>query len=160
VVNPSSVSLLVDGAAMPATVAGPVGTEITIDYTLTTILDPLSIHTLALAYQDNNLGRQTNSWSFTVANYQNIFLPANPIYSENFDLVPEGGLPAGWVSTNWTDTLNAGLNLDDPLSDSYNNWVAINVDHYTSINTGSASYTATDTYTTPGQPPCRVTSAA
>ena len=98
-------------------------------------------------------GQQTKAWSFTVANYQNVFLPAAAIYSETFDAVAEGGLPPGWVATNWTDTITAGLNLDDPLSDSYNNWVAIDVNHYQTVSFGGNGYTATATYTSPGFPP-------
>jgi len=152
VVDPASINLTMDGTALAATVSAATATQKAIDAAVTTILDPLSIHTLALAYQDNNLGWQTNIWSFAVAGYQNLYLPATPVYSENFDAVAEGGLPAGWIATNWTDTGTVGLNLDDPLSDSYKNWVVINVDHYVKVNYGGNSYGATNTYTSPGLP--------
>jgi hypothetical protein len=48
-----------------------------------------------------------------------------PIYFENFEGVSLGGIPAGWVVTNATDSLNAGLNIDDAKSDSYLDWLVI-----------------------------------
>ena len=53
-----------------------------------------------------------------------ITLPA-PIVRETFDTVEEGKLPTGWSVQNFTDSLNAGEDLDDPKSDSYLNWVVI-----------------------------------
>ncbi len=146
VVNTASIGLALDGTPVPVTVAGPSANQITVDYTTTNILDPLSLNTLTLVYQDNKAGSQTNEWAFTVANYQNIFLPATPIVSENFDELAEATLPPGWVVTNWTDTVNAGLNLDDVNSDSYDNWVVIGVNHYATV------YPWTDDYVSPGFP--------
>jgi hypothetical protein len=53
-----------------------------------------------------------------------ITLPS-PIVRETFESVEEGKLPAGWSVMNFTDSLTAGEDLDDPTSDSYLNWVVI-----------------------------------
>ncbi|HUR45049.1 MAG TPA: hypothetical protein VMZ27_04155, partial [Candidatus Saccharimonadales bacterium] len=99
VVTTSSLKLYMDGTVLPASVVSGAGGLITISYTIPTILDQISTHLLALTYTDTVSGNQSNSWSFTVANYQNVFLPA-PIYLETFDSTAEGGIPAGWSVTN------------------------------------------------------------
>ncbi len=143
-VDGNSIKLYMDGNLLPATIT-PSAPTFTIDYMETTILRPLSTHTLSLFYSDNVGGLQTNSWSFTVCNYQNLTLPT-PIYMENFDEVAEGGIPNGWVATNWTDTLTSGLNLFDTQSDSYKDWVTISTGDYATV------YADTQTYTSPGFP--------
>ncbi|MGH7972608.1 MAG: immunoglobulin domain-containing protein, partial [Limisphaerales bacterium] len=143
-VNSGSIKLYMDGALVPATVTATAPT-FTIDYSVTTILRPLSVHQLSVAYSDSVAGQQTNSWSFSVASYQSVTLPA-PIYTENFDEVAEGGIPAGWAVTNWTDSLTPGLNILDPQSDSYLNWVTVSTTDYLT------AYPDTDDYTSPGFP--------
>jgi hypothetical protein len=61
-----------------------------------------------------------------------ITLPA-PIYLETFDEVQEGSLPTGWTVENHTDDANPGLDLDDPKSDSYKDWVVISHDRVQSL---------------------------
>lgn len=63
---------------------------------------------------------------------QTITLPS-PLYIETFDAVAEGSLPAGWTVTNFTDVATEGLDLDDPHSDSYRDWVVISRDRVQSI---------------------------
>lgn len=144
----ASLKVLVDGTIVPADLTDLGGGVYSLDYTTTNLLSPLSVHRASVVYKDSfsSPGFITNSWTFTIANYQVATLPATALYSENFDLVAEGGLPAGWVATNWTDTLTAGLNLDDTASDSYKDWVTIDVGHYMAV------YGDTDTYKSPGQP--------
>ena len=144
--NTSSVQLSLDGAVVPATVAPGDPSQFTVDYTVTNLYDPTTSHTVQLGFQDDIGGPQTVTWTFTVATYQNVTLPP-PIYLESFDEVTEGGIPDGWVVTNSTDTLVAGLNLFDTQSDSYKNWVTISAADYASV------YTDTQTYTSPGFPP-------
>jgi hypothetical protein len=136
-VNVGSVTLSLDGTVVPATVAGPSGSIVTIDYAVTNVLDPLSLHTLKLVFQDSfsSPAFVTNIWTFTVANYENITLPP-PIYFENFDELAEGGLPAGWAVTNRTVSQTPGFNLSDPSSDAYLNWVVISLDTLTSVFPG------------------------
>jgi len=125
VVSKNSVKLSLDGNQVAATAAGPANNQITVDFATTNILDPSSVHTISLVYSDNAIGLQTNTWSFTVASYQNVTLPA-PFYLENFDGVAEGALPAGWTVTNATTVEHAVLDLCDPQSNSYLDWVVIN----------------------------------
>ncbi len=144
IVNPMSVKLYLDKALVAATVT-PTLPTVTVDFPVTTILRPLSSHQLDLVYSDSVVGLQTNTWLFSVANYQNVTLPP-PIYFENFDSVAEGGIPAGWTATNWTDTITPGLDLTDPESDSYKDWVTISVSDYIT------AYPDTDNYLSPGFP--------
>jgi len=53
-----------------------------------------------------------------------ITLPA-PIFFEDFEKVALGEIPAGWAVTNNTDSLNPGIDIGDPKSDAYLNWLVI-----------------------------------
>ncbi|HVV74163.1 MAG TPA: immunoglobulin domain-containing protein, partial [Verrucomicrobiae bacterium] len=143
-VTPSTITLSYDGLLVPVVVSNSAPT-FTVTSSITNLQDPASVHTLTLSWSDTS-GSQSATWQFTVANYQNITLPA-PIYFENFDTVAEGSVPAGWTVTNWTDTETAGLNINDPQSDSYKDWVVV------STMTYSNAYPDTDNYTSPGLPP-------
>jgi Concanavalin A-like lectin/glucanases superfamily/Immunoglobulin domain len=132
-VDSSSIKLYMDWQLLPATLTAAAPT-FTLDYADTNILNPLSVHELELVYSDSVAGLQTNSWSFTVLKYQKVTLPT-PFYMENFDELAEGTLPTGWVVTNHTDTVvgHEGLNLSDPLSDSYKDWVVVDTNTIASI---------------------------
>ncbi|HZR18143.1 MAG TPA: LamG-like jellyroll fold domain-containing protein [Verrucomicrobiae bacterium] len=142
-VNSSSIKLLLDGALLPASVAATPPT-FQITASVTNILDPQSKHNLSVVWTDSVAGNATNTFSFTVINYQNVTLPA-PFYLETFDELSEnnGGptpLPAGWTVTNqtWTATEDPGVfNLDDLKSDSYADWVLISNTREFSWESGS-----------------------
>jgi hypothetical protein len=140
----NSISMTLDGVSVDATNTYD-GTNYTLSASPTNVFLPYSVHTVAIVYTDSVVGHTTNSWTFTVFGYQNVSLPA-PIYLETFDEVAEGGVPAGWVVTNWTDSIDAGLNLDDVNSDSYLNWVTIGQAHYETV------YYFPDDYISPGFP--------
>jgi len=144
-IDPSTLSLTLDGVTIPNTTESFDGVNYTLDTTVTNLLTPYSGHTAAVVYSDDNVGLQTNAWVFYVCRYQNITLPA-PIYMENFDEVPVASLPPGWVATNWTDSIDAGTNIFDVNSDSYLTWLNIDVSDYANV------YNFTDDYTSPGFP--------
>jgi len=144
VVDTNSVYLALDGSALGTTI-NYTGSNYVLTASTSSLLLPYSIHTASVVYSDSSLGLQTNSWSFSICKYQNINLPA-PIYLETFDSVTPGDIPAGWVATNWTDTLTPGFDLSDPHSDSYKDFVTISVSQYAS------AYPDTETYTSPGYP--------
>lgn len=130
-VTSSSIKLLFDGAALPASVVATVPT-FQITAAITNILDPSSVHKLSLVWQDSVAGTTTNTWSFTVEAYQNVTLPT-PFYMETFDGLTENvsgptPLPAGWTVKNQTWPETAGFNLDDLKSDSYADWVLVSSD--------------------------------
>jgi hypothetical protein len=133
-VNSGSIQLLLDGQVLPSTVT-PTPPTFDVTASITNLLDPNSLHTLSLVWQDNVAGTTTTSWSFTVFNYQNINLPA-PFYSETFDELTEnptgpGPLPTGWSVTNATSpSATAGYDLDTRNSDSYLDWVLVSSDRY------------------------------
>ena len=120
----SSVAFYFDGVKTPAA-ATKSGKTTTVSFS-PGLLDPLSKHTAALVFSDDGTPAtvRSNSYPFQVKNYANVKLPA-AIYFENFDSTAEGSLPTGWTEVNYTDSLNAGLDLDDPKSDSYLGWTTI-----------------------------------
>jgi len=116
-ISSSSITLYLDDVALTPSVSSVAG-GYSITATPSVLLSSLTPHDLALVYEDNTLGKQTNTWSFTVQYYQNVTLPA-PIYLETFDGVTEGEIPNGWTVTNNTTQIDPGFDLTDPLSDSY-----------------------------------------
>jgi Concanavalin A-like lectin/glucanases superfamily/Immunoglobulin domain len=153
-INPSTITMYLDGTLVPATVVPTNSSEYSVTYAETnTILDPLSSHTIEIAYTDSLQGEKSYTWSFTVAQYQNINLPP-PIYFENFDEVPEGvttnggtavwNLPTGWSVTNDTVAQTPGYDLSDGQSDAYLNWVVVNTNRLEQIASGEDG-----TYTSP-----------
>ena len=126
-VTSGSVQLFLDGVAVGTVTETP--PTFTANYTVPPRLDPLSGHTLKLTWNDSVLGNKTNTWNFTVKNYQVITLPA-PFYFENFDSLTENAtpgvaLPAGWSVQNQTATGTPGFDLEDRDSDSYKDWILI-----------------------------------
>lgn len=124
----SSLSLLLDSQPVAASIGGDTPAY-TLDFTVTDPLDPGAAHTVGVVYTENGT-KKTNSFSFTVANYQKITLP-EPFFIENFNLVAEGSLPDGWTRTNHTDVI-AGHNhdtleenLNDLKSDVYLDWTVV-----------------------------------
>ncbi len=152
-INPSTITLTLDGTLVPASVTAGNPNQYNITYSETNILDPLSTHTLNLAYTDSIQGSKAYAWTFTVAGYQNVTLPA-PIYFEGFDEVPEGvtvsgsavawNLPAGWSVTNNTASQTPGYDLTDGTSDAWLNWVVVNTNRLEQIASGEDG-----TYTSP-----------
>ena len=132
IITSGSVQLYFDGAAV-GTVTETAPT-FTANYTVPPRLDPLSIHSLKLTWNDNVLGNKTNSWSFTVNNYQVINLP-QPFYFENFDSLTENAtpgvaLPSGWTIQDQSASDNPGFNLDDRDSDSYKGWILVSSNRF------------------------------
>jgi len=151
-INQNSFVLSMDGTVVATTVSTDpnVATEFDVNGSITTILDPVSIHTLKLVYSDSLLGLRTNTWSFTVANYQNVTLPS-PIYFENFDEVAEGSWPTGWSVTNNTVVQTPGLDLNDPTSDSYLSFVVISSNRLDTVFTSSGTYSSPNLGTATGE---------
>jgi hypothetical protein len=142
IVDANSIKLFMDRQLLPASLAATAPT-FTLDYAVTSILRPLSPHLIDLVYSDSVAGLQTNSWTFTIANYQRVFLP-QPIYSETFDELAEGDLPASWSVTNNTVPQTAGFDLNVPKSDAYKDFVVISSNRLFSV------FTEHGTYSSPG----------
>jgi hypothetical protein len=139
-ISGGSIQLKMDGATLAATITPSLPTY-TVSYTVPSAgrLDPNSVHTLTLTWNDSVAGNKTNTWSFTVQNYQVVNLPA-PFYFENFDSltedpVPGVALPAGWSVTNMTAADCASCptpfapcdvyDLNDRSSRSYRDWILV-----------------------------------
>ncbi|HWD19224.1 MAG TPA: LamG-like jellyroll fold domain-containing protein [Verrucomicrobiae bacterium] len=144
VVDGNSIALYLDNTLITASITNT-GSNYIFSANPTNVLLPFSAHSVAVIYSDSVVGKITNAWTFTTFGYQNVTLPA-PIYLETFDELTEGSLPAGWTVTNHTDSLTSGLDLTDSQSDSYKNWVTINVSNYPVV------YPDKDNYTSPGFP--------
>jgi hypothetical protein len=128
-----SVALRFDDVAVAATITPGILDGYQIAYQITNILAPSSVHKVSVVWNDSVAGPKTNSWSFTVGSYQSVTLPA-PLFSQNFDGVAEGALPAGWSVTNNTDVGSAGLDLDNAKSDSYRDWVVISSNRLSTVH--------------------------
>ncbi len=127
VVTEASIRLLIDSKPVAATVAG-IAPNYTIDFTVVDPLEPNEAHVVGVVYSENGTTK-TNSFSFTVANYQKITLP-EPFLIENFDLVDEGSIPTGWTRTNRTQIVASAdfEDLDNLNSNSYLDWTVVSRD--------------------------------
>jgi len=63
---------------------------------------------------------------------------------ENFNGVAEGGLPAGWYQTNYSDLPEVFFDLHDLDSGSYATWVVVERARFTTNFVGYTSHTAVD----------------
>ena len=142
-INASTFALLLDGNPLATSVvADPtVPTEFDVTASVSTLLDQQSSHTLKLVYSDSQLGARTNTWTFTVANYQTLNLP-NPVYLETFDEVSEGTLPAGWSVANNTVSQTPGIDLNDPKADAYLSFEVISSNRVLDVFSDTTSYTS------------------
>jgi len=136
-VTQSSIKLYFDGTLLASTLTATPPT-FEVKASISALQSPNSLHTLSLVWSDSVAGTTTNTWLFTVLNYQNINLPT-PFYFENFNELAEdsgsaGPLPPGWTVSNMTSAGTAGFNLDERDSDSYLNWVLISSDRFASWN--------------------------
>jgi Concanavalin A-like lectin/glucanases superfamily/Immunoglobulin domain len=130
VVTGASIQLKLDGVVVGATTETPPGSGVfTSTYTVPPRLDPLSVHTLDLTWNDSVAGSRSSTWAFTVKDYQVVTLPS-PFYFQDFDGLTENetngvALPAGWSVQNQTAPGTAGFSLTDRTSDSYKDWILI-----------------------------------
>lgn len=137
-VTQDSIKLLLDDAPVAATVT-PSGTTYAIDYQVSAILDPQSVHKVSVTYSENGTVK-TTTYSFTVANYQNVTLPT-PFYLETFDELAENlngpsPLPPGWSVSNQTDPQGStDYDLNSRSSLSYADWALVTVDRFTGWGT-------------------------
>lgn len=131
--NPASVKVYFDGTIVTHSLNGDNGTN-TVTFAPAGLLAPLSTHSYRLEFSDNGTPAvsKTNQSTFTVGLYLNNLLPA-PIALETFDSAPEGGLPVGWTATNATSGISAGLDLNNPESDSYLDWVVISSNRFAAV---------------------------
>jgi hypothetical protein len=98
------------------------GGVLTIAHTPTGIMFPADPNQLELTFSDT-AGTAT-SISATVMNLKNVVLPA-PVIVEDFNSYAEGGIPTGWLATNFTTTATAGEDIDNLNSDTYKGWVLV-----------------------------------
>lgn len=136
-VNASTVNIYFDDVKTPA-VAAKTGSKTTVSFKPTELLAALSEHKVKLTFNDDStpVNSRTNEYTFKVASYANIKLPA-PIYLENFESTAEGDVPAGWSQVNFTDRPTGILDLDDPNSDSFLGWLVISSNRVYTIGEGA-----------------------
>jgi hypothetical protein len=145
IVTSGSVKLYLDGALVASAVETP--PTYTASYTVPSRLDPLSVHTLTLAWSDSVAGNNTNTWQFTVQDYQVLTLPP-PFYLEDFEELAENPsgptqLPTGWSVANLTGIGGTSYDLNNLNSKSFENWCLITKDRlYTTFS--DPAYTGSD----------------
>jgi hypothetical protein len=122
----NSIEVFLDGVVVPSVVV-PTAPTFTITASETNLMAPGTLHTLTVAWVDSVAGAASNSWPFTVYDYQVINLP-QPFFYETFDEVTNGGLPAGWYATNNTFVQGTNYDLCDPDSATYENWLVLDSD--------------------------------
>ncbi|HUD47027.1 MAG TPA: LamG-like jellyroll fold domain-containing protein [Candidatus Baltobacteraceae bacterium] len=124
VVDTNSIQVFLDGALIPSSEV-PTPPTFSITAGETNLMAPGSLHTLTVAWIDSVAGASSNSWNFTVLDYQVINLPT-PFYYETFDEVnvtSNGSLPTGWYATNETTVQDVTNDLCDVDSIPYENWL-------------------------------------
>ena len=67
-----------------------------------------------------------------------------PIYFENFEEVPEGGLPAGWTQVNYSDLNENNYNLQDLDSAPFATWLVLDRFRFTNNFLSYTSHTPVD----------------
>jgi hypothetical protein len=124
-VNTSTVQLKINNEVVSSFVV-KLDDLTTIQYDPPGLFGPESINTYEVVYADDGTPAfyTTNVFTFKIAAYNSIVLPA-PIILETFNAVEEGSLPAGWVETNATTSINPGIDFDDPSSDAYLGWTVL-----------------------------------
>jgi len=127
----SSVVLKIDGQTVTAQTSDVAGL-VSVRYSPSQIQAPLSTHSYQLTFQDDAVPPTAFdlTGSFTIADYQNITLPA-PLYFENFDATPEGQVPTGWTLKSYSVVSNEELDLGNLDSASFANWLVLDVNRFT-----------------------------
>lgn len=123
--DPASVKLSFDGAAVVHNLTQSGATN-TITYDPPGLLAPKSVHSYQLIFADNGspVTWKTNTFTFTVADYISLTLPA-PLYLETFDTTAEGQIPTGWTRSNFTSGATGEFDLNNAASDSYLDWLVL-----------------------------------
>jgi hypothetical protein len=70
---------------------------------------------------------------FTIGTVAQVINLPSPIVLETFNEVQEGSLPTGWTVQNFSDGGTGSMDLDDPKSDAYMDWVVISRDRVQAI---------------------------
>lgn len=149
-VDPASIHLTVNGATVTPTVQKS-GTDTTVQFIPTALYPSLSTNAYQITWSDTSTPpiKQSKGFSFQVYPYVDVEL-GTALYSENFNAVAEGNLPAGWSVSNQTDSVTPGLDLTSPGSDSYLDWVVISRDTLVNLFTAD-SYLTSALNVAPGQ---------
>jgi len=130
-INPASIQLKLDGTAIAVTVTTNVQGQLVVSGTAPSILPNNTVHTNSLVYVDSLSGTLSTNWVFTVS--YNQITRGIPVWFENFDGIAEAALPTGWTATNLTTVLNTNLDLNDPESASYENFVVVSTNRLGSV---------------------------
>ncbi|MHB8519834.1 MAG: hypothetical protein ACYDH9_03660 [Limisphaerales bacterium] len=123
-VDPASISLKIDGAAVAASATNASGVT-TLAYTPTGLQLPRTVHNAQLVYAAQGSGTPTTAtWQFN--GLMNYVLPT-PLYFEDFDSTPLSTIPppTNWVAENHTGSQTAGSDPTDLRSDFYRGWVVL-----------------------------------
>ena len=132
-VDDASVTLQIDGATV-STTTERVGQLLTLTYMSAGLQIPSEVHAGAVSFKSKAGKTKTAQWSFR--NLKNLILPS-PKILETFDDYPEDSQPTGWTAWNFTAHNSDGRNITSRKSESYEDWVLVDVSHISSIGGGS-----------------------
>jgi hypothetical protein len=140
-VDDASIALKLDGKAL-ATTKERTGNVVTLTYVAEGLQIPSEAHTGELTFTGTAGTSRNDQWTFR--NLKNLVLPT-PTILDTFDSYPEDSQPTDWVAWNFTARNVEGRNITSQTSESYEDWVLVNVANITSID-GARPYNIT-----PGQ---------
>lgn len=140
-VDDASISFKMDGKTLTGT-KDRQNNVVSMTFAVDGLQIPADFHQGELSFKGNAGTVRSESYGFR--NLKNIVLPA-PKILENFDSYPEDSQPEGWTAWNFTAHNSDGRDITQQKSESYEDWVLVDVSHISSIDGGSP-YTIT-----PGQ---------
>lgn len=131
-VDENSIALKIDGQTVAVTKVRD-GATVKVTYTPDGLQIPIEQHTGELTFKDAGGNTFNRQWAFR--NLKSIILPA-PKLIENFDSYPEDTQPTGWRAWNFTAHNDDGRDITVQTSESYEDWVLVNVANIASIDGG------------------------
>ncbi|MBI1839952.1 MAG: hypothetical protein HYR88_03755 [Verrucomicrobia bacterium] len=134
-VDDASIALKLDGADITTT-KDRVGNAVTVTYAPAGLRLPSEPHSASLSFKTT--GGVVNNIQWNFRNLKNLVLPA-PKILETFDDYPEDSQPPGWTAWNFTAHNSDGRDITNQKSESYEDWVLVDVSHITNID-GSSPY--------------------
>ena len=121
-VNQPSISVKLDGVERVKTVTTE-DNRLIVVANVSEVLANNSAHTLTVSFTDSAGATVTSTTDFTV-NYKNLTLPT-ALFLETFEGVAEGSLPAGWVASNQSGTVEVPADLGHLGSLTYHDFVVV-----------------------------------
>jgi hypothetical protein len=136
IIDEATIDFRIDGS--PVTHIRREGTRIHLTWVPTGIRVPSESHQARLTFRSTTGGFvRTEPWTFR--NLKNAVLPSAPRMGETFDAVTEGGLPEGWIGSQFTVSCDTGSDLANPRSEPYRGWLVVENNRLGQVDPGIGS---------------------